>query len=172
MKIFFLTLSILILSTNLFADDLVGHRFSLKRVLVQSDKIAFKLCDSTFLPATCDYIGKPEGYTMNELDDISHSELVEARWKGAGTVVGYIVGAFVALEFGAVALVYDAVYSFVNASTAIGVAASLGSKKTNLFHQEEQAKVLNLQGIHDSLVLNMSDEKVMEISELMREVLE
>lgn len=184
-KSFLLILSFIIFTQNLYADDVIGKRFSIKRVKKPDDKIAFTLCDANYKPARCEYIGRNEGYTISDLDDISRSELIEARWKTGGAVVLGIVGAAVGLYAAAVLAPTAAAGSTATASfmagettfflalgtTTAGAATPFYINKVNPIRQYKQSDILSRDGIYNSIVLNMSDDSVREISQLMEEVL-
>lgn len=180
-KLLNLILLAILFSKSVFADDLIGNRYLIKRVLKPDDKIAFLFCDKQFVPQRCEYVGNTDGYSVSDLEELSHSELIEARWKTGGAVIIGLIGAFTGLAIGLLlptVTTYSASAAplsvWLNAAglTAAGGGVPFYFNKINPIHQFNQANVLKSKGIYDDLVLKIEDEKIIDIVNLMKEVFE
>lgn len=182
-KILIMALNFVFLTQGAIADDLIGSRYSIKRIPKEYDKIAFKLCDTVY--GKCNYIGREHGYSAVELDTISQYELTEARVKVGGALligaVGFVAGYFtffVAADallaadiIGTGALAGEKAFMFGVFGGAGGAATPLYLKKLNPFHQYDQANVLKTEGIFTNQVLVMNDEDILTTASLMQEIL-
>lgn len=167
------------------AHDIRGTRLEIRSIAQAGGKFAFLYCDKKSVPERCDYIGKIDGYTAEEIAEISRSELVEARFKTGGVVAVAAVGAIVGFFSGvAVAAAYSgataATITVSEAAVSIGVGTTItrvGSSpmlldKLNPWHQYDQAEVLQTPGLLTKKIYVKSDHEIQEIAQLMIEILE
>lgn len=186
LKFKMMSLVLLMSHTLSFAslNDIRGTRYELKSIK-KEDKFAFLLCDNKAVPQSCQYIGKIGGYSKSELEEISKSELIEARIKTGGVVVvasiGVIVGFFSAVATAAAysgataaSLTASEVVTTIGVGSVItGVGASpMLLDKLNPWHQYAQAEVLSTEGLLTTKIFVKSDKEILEIANLMNEILE
>jgi hypothetical protein len=161
-------------------SDIKGSRYFIKSEKTESGNHAFLFCDSKKVPTSCEYIGRNAGYSSEELAEIQHSELIEARWKTGGVVVVGIIGVVVGGGFGFVASgaigsvtgAISAGQTVVIAGSAVaGGTATLWTDRLNPWHQFAQADVLDEEGLLTKKVVVKSDSEVLEIAQLLNEVL-
>ncbi len=172
-----LLLTVMFLITNIaIAEDINSPDYTIERVSLGNDKIAFKFCSYLKVPTQCEWIGSRFGYSVSELEKIKSSELLEARLKTGGAVVVGIIGLYVsALGAGSLVLAVgpgasSGELAFIFGTILAGGTTPFWFDRFNPFHQFDQAEVLGA-GLLTNEYVEVENQAIFEIKELLSQVL-